>query len=134
MKLFTRLMSTAIAVLAFTAFATEARAQFPTCNGNQIIIRNPTNSDALVCIKGLDCFYVKAGTKFPVPVIPGTQVPGIYGAASITYTWQPNPFPPPALWIPSINMLPNNNCFNVTYDQTNCVIDLQLVPGPCLNP
>lgn len=135
MNMLTRILNAVMVVVAFAALATEAHAQFPTCNGTEIIIRNPTNFDALVCIKQLDCYYVPAGTKLPVPVVPGTEVPGIYGAGNVTYTWEPNPFPPPALWIPSIQMLPSNRCFNVTYDEANCVIDLQLTFGPpCLNP
>lgn len=135
MKVSARLFCTAAAVIALFAFAAEARAQVPTCSSGQIIIRNPTQFDALVCIKYLGCFLAPAGTKTPVQVFPGTQIVGIAGAANITYQWTPFPFTPPyQYWIQSVQLPPSNRCFNI-FSDGDCLIDLQLTAGPpCLNP
>lgn len=135
MKVSARLFCTAVAVIALFAFAAEARAQFPICSSGQIVIRNPTAFDALVCIKYLGCFRAPAGTKTAVNVLPGTRIVGIAGAANITYTWTPFLSTPPyQYWIQSVQLQPSNNCFNI-YSDGDCLIDLQLTAGPpCLNP
>jgi hypothetical protein len=126
-------------VIAFAialAATTTAHAQgFPLCNGTDITIKNLSNSDVLVCVKQIDCFYIPAGDGISIPVTPGTEVPGIYGVAEITHEWQANPGAPPALWIPSIAMNPSGDCFDVTYDEPTCTILVSFASNPpCLNP
>lgn len=134
MKILTRILSTVFVVLAFLAIATEARAQFPQCNDSVIIIRNPTPFDVRIGLKGLGYFFAPAGQKTPIIIIPGTQIPGVAGAANTTHVWQPLGFPPPPYWVPSVQFAPSFRCFNVYYDG-NCIIDLELTTGPpCLNP
>lgn len=134
MKILTHFLGAAVAVLAIFAFATEARAQFPMCNGNQITVTNFSNHDVEVCIKFLPCFTVPAGQTVNVPVLPGTPVPGVAGVANTTYQWQPGPFPRPTVWVPSLAMNPTGFCFNVIYDG-NCGIRIIQTSGPpCINP
>lgn len=135
-KTFNRFLFAASIALMFAIVATEARAQFPQCNGNEIAIRNFSGLLVDVCIKGLGCYSVPGATGITVPVVPGTDVPGIYGVANTTHEWQvAPPGSPGALWIPSVQMFPSFRCFDVYYDEPTCTIFVfQTVGPPCLNP
>lgn len=133
MKLSLRLLCMAAIALAvtFLAATSGARAQgFPPCNASEITIKNTSDIPVLLCIKMLSCYDVPANGGITVPVPPGTEIPGIYGSSNITQTWQPNPLPPPNLWIPSIALLPSDRCFNIYFDESSCTIIIEQTIGP----
>gem|GEM_PF-3434113 len=43
-----------------------------------------------VCVRGLNCYDVDANSPDSVPVLPGTDIPGLYGAANIICEWEAN--------------------------------------------
>jgi len=135
MNVSTRFLCMAFAVLALFATTTGARAQgFPVCNAGGITIQNTSPLPITLCIKGVACFDVPANTVqfFPLPV--GTQIPGIYGVANVSYQWQPTGGTP-ALWLPGLAMLPTGRCFDVYFDEPSCSIRVVFVGiPPCLHP
>jgi hypothetical protein len=121
-------------VVAFTVAPFEAKAQ--PCNAGFITIINQTFLPVDLCIKQQpNCINVPANSTIFVPVPIGTQIPGCYGVANVTYPWSANPFPPPALWIQSLRTNPSGRCFDILFDQPTCTITIRQAPGPpCINP
>lgn len=138
MKVSTRFFCMAVVVLALGLFATAIRVQaqgFPQCNAGGITIQNTSNVPITLCVKTVGCFDVAASTTqfFPLPV--GTQIPGVYGVANVSYLWEPTNLITPSRWVPSLAMQPSGFCFDVYFDQPTCTIRVVLVGlSGCLHP
>ncbi|MDB5035158.1 MAG: hypothetical protein JWQ98_2399 [Chlorobi bacterium] len=134
-----RILVAALAVALFALFTGGATAHAQGCG--TITYVNTTPFQVTLCLfpsPPVPCVTVPPGATIVVPLIAPVVTSGVTSAGGINYTWQPNPFPPPPLWIPSVQLttIPGPNlCYNVLWDPLTCTVTIQLAgPPPCLNP